>query len=182
MIKTPTDRTPRRKSHRRRVTDEQLLELIREHHGNLAAIVRAMGHRSRTWVTTRIRDNPVLYAAANEARETLIDDVETALLQNVLGGNVQAQIFWLRTQGRSRGWQEKPEYAITGPEGGPLRVRGELLGVTDAELYGRLAILVSQASALLPEELQPVVIEGEIGEDLSGVTSRAEESHPTRES
>lgn len=41
--------------------------------------------------------------------EGLKDFVETALLDNIIAGNVTAQIFWLKTKGKDRGYVEKVE-------------------------------------------------------------------------
>jgi len=45
-------------------------------------------------------------------REGLLDLVESALLKNVFGGNVVAQIFYLKTKGKGRGYTEVIEHKI----------------------------------------------------------------------
>ena len=42
-----------------------------------------------------------------EVQESLIDFGESALMKNIKKGNVTAQIFFLKTKGRSRGYIEK---------------------------------------------------------------------------
>ncbi len=45
-----------------------------------------------------------------------LDFVETALMQNVKDGNVTAQIFYLKTKGKARGYVEKQEIEHTGAD------------------------------------------------------------------
>lgn len=44
-----------------------------------------------------------------EMLEGLKDVVESALMKNILGGNVVAQIFWLKTKAKDRGYVERVE-------------------------------------------------------------------------
>ena len=47
-----------------------------------------------------------------DVREGLLDKVESALLDNVFTGNVVAQIFYLKTKGKDRGYTEVIEHKI----------------------------------------------------------------------
>lgn len=52
-----------------------------------------------------------------EIPELTRDFVENALLKNIKEGNVTAQIFYLKTKGRSRGYIERQEIEHKGSEG-----------------------------------------------------------------
>lgn len=52
-----------------------------------------------------------------DIREISVDNVESALYKNAIEGNTTAQIFYLKTQGKKRGYIERQE--ITGVDGEP---------------------------------------------------------------
>lgn len=106
----------------KKVTVADIEPLIEKHRGNLAAIAREL-HVSRGTVRNRIVDSPKLWNAVESAREVYVDEVESALYQNALDGNVAAQIFIMKAHpaARRRGWGERTE--ITGRDGGALTVQ-----------------------------------------------------------
>lgn len=93
---------------------------IREKRGNLAAAARLLGV-SRYTVYKRLEKSQRLQRALSEARETMLDNAETTLYDEALNGNTTALIFFLKTQGKSRGYTERQE--VTGADGGELTVR-----------------------------------------------------------
>ena len=103
----------------KKITIADIEPLVTEYNGNIAAIARRLGV-SRGTIHNRMDDSPTLRTAIDDARETMIDNVESALYREVLNGNVTAMIFWLKTQGKRRGWAARQE--ISGPDGEPLRV------------------------------------------------------------
>ena len=54
------------------------------------------------------------------SRETMLDNAETALYDEALNGNTTALIFFLKTQGKSRGYTERQE--LTGADGGSIPI------------------------------------------------------------
>lgn len=48
-------------------------------------------------------------AALTDARERMLDDAETMLYKKVLDGSTPELLFFLKTQGRNRGYVEKQE-------------------------------------------------------------------------
>ena len=94
-----------------------LEKAIQDKRGNLAAIGRQFGV-TRQAVAKRVHGSAKLQKAWNEARETMLDNAETELYEQVLGGNIAALIFFLKTQGKSRGYVERQE--LTGADNGPL--------------------------------------------------------------
>jgi hypothetical protein len=93
---------------------------IYEKRGNLAAVARALGV-TRNAVAYRVNNSAKLQKALAEARETMLDNAETTLYDEALDGNTTALIFFLKTQGKSRGYTERQE--ITGADGDALRIR-----------------------------------------------------------
>lgn len=98
---------------------EQVIARIAEYKGNLAAVARSFG-LSRQTLYKYINSKPSVKAALDEARETMIDNVESALYSAALAGEAWAVCFFLKTQGKSRGYTERSE--ITGADGGPVLV------------------------------------------------------------
>lgn len=85
--------------------------------GNVAAVARSFG-KSRTAVYDKINGNKRLQKALVDSRQTMLDNVESKLYQKALDGDTTAMIFFLKTQGKSRGYTERQE--ITGANGGPV--------------------------------------------------------------
>lgn len=127
----------------KRVTVEMIMPLIDHHKGNLSAIARSLGvHRST--IQRRLAESPVLAAARQDARETMLDMAESVLYKKVLEGSTPELIFFLKTQGFRRGYTERQE--ITGANGGPLQTVNAHMAIdprtlTDDELSGLTTIL-----------------------------------------
>lgn len=96
-----------------------LIAQIHEMKGNVATIAQRLGV-SRTTIYNYINKMSSVKAALEEARETMLDNIESKLYSKALGGNMTAIIFFLKTQGKSRGYTERTE--ISGPEGGDIGI------------------------------------------------------------
>jgi|SRR5262245_35220994 len=99
---------------------------LRQYAGNLASVGRALG-ATRSAVCMFVNRNEKLKQVAIECRETFVDNVESAIYKEALNGNVAAQIFILKTIGKSRGYVERQEVASMN-----LNINWDAL--TDAEL------------------------------------------------
>ncbi len=77
-------------------TSTQIIEALREKHGNLSAAARFLGCDRHT-VSRYIDTYPTVKAVADEERETLIDFAENQLFKQVQDGNITAIIFTLKT-------------------------------------------------------------------------------------
>ena len=97
-----------------------LEKAIQDKRGNLAAIGRQFGV-TRQAVAKRVHGSAKLQKAWDEARETMLDNAETELYEQVVGGNTTALIFFLKTQGKSRGYIERQEF--TGKDGGAVQIQ-----------------------------------------------------------
>lgn len=94
----------------KRITIADIEPLITEYNGNIAAVARRLGC-SRALIHKHANKSATLKDAISDARETMLDNVESALYKQVLEGNTTAMIFWLKTQGKQRGWVERQEVA-----------------------------------------------------------------------
>ena len=101
-------------------TANQMIEALREKHGNLSAAARFLGC-SRNTISRYIDLYPTVKAVADEERETLIDFAENQLFKQVQDGNITAIIFTLKTIGKHRGYVERQE--VTGADGGAVLVK-----------------------------------------------------------
>ena len=71
--------------------------------GNLAMVAMRLD-MDRKELVERIERSWELRDFFYEMRQTRLDAVENSLYTNAISGNVRAQIFYLRTQGRDRGY------------------------------------------------------------------------------
>lgn len=90
------------------LTREAIALKIGPLNGNLDAIARSFGSSRRT-VKRIIDSDPALLRAWEDAREGMIDNAESALYRGVIGGQAWAVCFFLKTQGRKRGYIERAE-------------------------------------------------------------------------
>ena len=103
-----------------KLSAEKLIPLIEEMNGNLSMVCRKLGV-ARNTVYRFIADKPTIQQALSDAREKMIDNVESTLYSKALGGDTTAMIFFLKTQGKSRGYVERQE--VTGADGGAVLVK-----------------------------------------------------------
>ena len=93
---------------------------IHDKRGNVAAVARSFG-LSRTQIYRRIQKSIKLQAALVESRETMLDNAETELYDRALDGGTPELLFFLKTQGKSRGYIERNE--LTGIDGDGLVIK-----------------------------------------------------------
>lgn len=93
---------------RKKIYVEDVKPLVEKHRGNVAAIARELGV-SRGTVWNRVQESVTLKAALEDARETMLDEAESRLYEAVLAGETAELLFFLKTQGRSRGYVERQE-------------------------------------------------------------------------
>lgn len=86
---------------------------ILKHRGILSAAARELGI-SRTQIHRRINANKSLKEATVEARSTLIDDAESALVKSIREQEGWAVSLALKTIGKHRGYVERSELEVDG--------------------------------------------------------------------
>ena len=101
-------------------TVDDLRKRIEDAKGNIAAVARAYGV-SRGTVYNWIDASAGCRQALDDARETMLDNAESILYKKVLEGSTPELLFFLKTQGRNRGYVERSE--VTGTDGAPIDTR-----------------------------------------------------------
>ena len=97
---------------------KEIEKAIHDKRGNVSAVARHFGVTRKT-LYKRINKSPKLQEALVEARNTMLDNAETTLYDEAINGNITALIFFLKTQGKSRGYTERQEVE----HGGGIRVK-----------------------------------------------------------
>lgn len=102
----------------KRYTREQVLEAIRQSRGIVSHVAKRLGC---AWATARayIEKWEETKRAFVDEQETLLDELESTLLDLALAGDLGAIKWWLSHKGRHRGWG-KPEAAEAEPK--PVRL------------------------------------------------------------
>lgn len=98
---------------------EQVAATLTECKGMVTLAAKRLGCVPNT-VRRYVRDYASCRQALDDAREAMGDTAELALYNAIIGGEGWAIAFYLRTQGRNRGYVERQE--LTGKDGGPLAV------------------------------------------------------------
>ena len=99
---------------------EDYIKAITEAQGLISVAARRLGC-SRTAVYEAAKNHPEVQRAIDDARERTTDLAEGKLIQKINEGDNTAIIFYLKTQGKRRGYVERQE--VTGAEGTELTVR-----------------------------------------------------------
>lgn len=68
----------------------------------------------RNTVYTWIESYATAQQALQNARESALDNAESILYKKILDGDTTALIFFLKTQGKNRGYSERHEQHVTG--------------------------------------------------------------------
>lgn len=90
------------------LTEEVVESLLRKHFGNFAGVARAC-KVSRQAVRQFVNSRPNLKDTADDCREIVLDEAESALHKAAKRGEPWAVCFLLKTQGKSRGYVEKAD-------------------------------------------------------------------------
>ena len=90
----------------------EFLEALKRCAGNVSEAMRQV-HISRTTHYEWLNTDPEYAAAVDAIKESLIDRAESALQTLITEGNVPAVLFFLKTQGKKRGYVERTETDVT---------------------------------------------------------------------
>jgi len=103
-----------------KLTVDKVNVLIDEMMGNVSMVARTL-NVSRTTLYNYIKAHATVKQALDEAREKMVDNVESKLYSKALDGDTTSMIFFLKTQGKHRGYVERQE--VTGADGGAVLVK-----------------------------------------------------------
>jgi len=106
-------------SKKREETAARIIKALHETNGllTMAAAKSGIGY---TTVKRYVAEFPSVKQAAYDAKEAMLDFTENKLYSKIKAGDNTAIIFYLKTQGKSRGYIERQE--VTGAGGQPLKV------------------------------------------------------------
>jgi len=93
------------------VTERRKLNVIDalvESHGIVTPALKATNTPRSTFYDWKAAD-PVFKQLVDDTHEIAIDTVESAFFDNIKSGNVAAQIFYLKTRAKNRGYVERFE-------------------------------------------------------------------------
>lgn len=91
---------------------KEFLEALKRCAGNVSEATKQVPiHRSTHY--DWIEQDPEYAAAVDAIKESLIDRAESALQTLISEGNVPAVLFFLKTQGKKRGYVERTETDVT---------------------------------------------------------------------
>lgn len=91
----------------------RFLEALEKNHGNILETCKAAGV-SRQWFYRNASEDPEFSAAADAARDSIIDLAESALVKAVRREDWPAVLKVLNSKGAKRGWSEKQQVEMSG--------------------------------------------------------------------
>lgn len=107
----------KRMSKKREETAQRIIAALQESNGLLTLTAKKAG-LGYTTVWQYTQDFPSVKKAVMEAKERMLDFAEGKLYEKIKEGDNIAILFYLKTQGKKRGYIERSE--VTGAEGTPL--------------------------------------------------------------
>lgn len=90
-----------------------IAQAIESCHGNVFATAKKLNTSRRT-IYNYLERYPELEKVRNEARDGFLDKAESILYRKVEEGETTPLIFYLKTQGRHRGWSQSRQVEIKG--------------------------------------------------------------------
>ena len=90
------------------------------HRGNVSAVCSAIGISRTTFYEWKTND-PGFSQDVDDVKEYAIDEVENKMFDRIDSGDTTMIIFYLKTQGKKRGYVERIEN--TGADGGPIEIK-----------------------------------------------------------
>jgi len=112
----PRKQVVKKRGHRpQRFTQKQVEKAVMEAGGILTAAARTLGCAACT-IYEYIKRYPALKGVLSEAREGSLDLAESKLMEAINAGNLTAIIFFLKTQGKKRGYVERSEHDLRSAE------------------------------------------------------------------
>lgn len=102
-----------------RVASARIADALRKSGGVVTDAAKALGV-ARATLTRRLSAEPALREVRDEVREEILDVAESKLREHIKAGNLNAAIFYLKTQGRDRGYVERSEHGGV-PDAPPIK-------------------------------------------------------------
>jgi len=120
----------------RKLTVDQIEQALRANGGWFTQAAKALGV-SHQAVSKRVQQSERLQQVAEDVKAQYLDLAESKLMQKIKDGDLGAICFYLKCQGRHRGYVEKHKHEHTGENGAaiPQKMRIEFVdpGNDDAD-------------------------------------------------
>ena len=107
------------KSMQRAHSLDELEGALRASKGMVSVAAKTL-NMTRSGLYDRINKSERLQTVVADEREAMTDTAELALHRAIVGGEAWAVCFYLKTQGKSRGYVERQE--VTGADSGPIMI------------------------------------------------------------
>lgn len=109
---------------------EVFLQALEKSLGIVKTACDQLGISRQTYYNWMQKD-PEFKARALDAKEIALDFAESQLFKQIQSGNAASTIFYLKTQGRDRGYQERIEH--TGADGGDMTIAFKIIAPDGSE-------------------------------------------------
>jgi hypothetical protein len=104
----------------RKYTPEQIIGALEKSKGMIAPAARVLGC-DRNTIKRYLKEYEEIAEAIADEREAMTDTAELSLYNAIVRGEAWAICFYLKCQGKNRGYVEKAE--ISGPGGQPISIK-----------------------------------------------------------
>jgi len=101
-------------------TQKQIIDALRETKGMVYLAAKRLGCEAQTIYNYRDR-YPAVRAEMEQQDGEVDDAAEMKLYQAIIAGEPWAVQFRLRTKGKGRGYVERVQQEVSGPNGGPIQ-------------------------------------------------------------
>ncbi len=102
------------------LSEKEFISALEKNGGWVSQTAKALGISVQA-VCQRLNRNPRLKAKQIEIKEMYLDLAESKVVKAVNDGHPWAICFYLKCQGKHRGWIETVRNEHSGPDGGPIQ-------------------------------------------------------------
>ena len=125
---------------KQRYSSAEVIAACDDSAGVMAVVARKLGC-DRATVLNYAKRYPTVRAALDQADEAATDEAESKSIELIRALYWPAIEYRLKTKGRKRGYIERTEHELTGPDGGPIKTEDVTL-LSDEELARRVKALL----------------------------------------
>lgn len=134
---------------KQKYTQQQIIEALRETKGMVYLAAKRLGCEAQTIYNYRDR-YPAVRAEMEQQDGEVDDAAEMKLYQAIIAGEPWAVQFRLRTKGKGRGYVERVQQEVSGPDGGPIQTehveKHDLSKLTSEQLRELRGLLAKAAT------------------------------------
>ena len=109
-----------------KATNEQIIKALEANGGFQSKAAQQLG-MTQSALTQRIKRSENLQRVATEIKDKYLDLAESKLITLVNNGNLGAICFYLKCQGKHRGYIEKTQTEVSGKDGQPIQSENKMV-------------------------------------------------------